>query len=54
MTFEEIQKTLERMLEVNKDIQIQQLKNQDAITKCLALRDRVAPAFADQVVPGFA
>ncbi len=33
MTFEEIQKTLEGMLQVQKDIQMQQLKNQDAIAR---------------------
>ena len=33
MTFEEIQKTLEGMLQIQKDIQMQQLKNHEAITQ---------------------
>ncbi len=33
MTFEEIQKTLEGMLQVQKDIQMQQLKNHEAIAQ---------------------
>ena len=40
MTFEEIQKTLEGMLQVQKDIQMQQLKNQDAIAQLTARQDR--------------
>ena len=40
MTFEEIQKTLEGMLQVQKDIQLQQLKNQDAIAQLTARQDR--------------
>ncbi|MEM9272670.1 MAG: hypothetical protein AAGA80_06860 [Cyanobacteria bacterium P01_F01_bin.143] len=40
MTFEEIQKTLEGMLQVQKDIQMQQLKNQDAIAQLTARQDK--------------
>ena len=40
MTFEEIQKTLEGMLQIQKDIQMQQLKNHEAISQLTERQDR--------------
>ena len=46
MTFEEIQKTLEGMLQVQKDIQLQQLKTHEVIAQLTERQDRNDKAIA--------